>query len=338
MLACQGVLLHTASHCRYSESSKMQQHAAEDPGPLGKRHHRKSQSAMEYLMTYGWSILIIAVVLGALAYLGVFNPLYFAPKANPGTCQVFRPNGAGTSYDINLLGVCNGEIPEYVSSFNGLGNGFIIAAKPNAGLSAMTITFWIYPTNNGYWGNPNNPWQNALSGSGGCWNNYYFYLESGANPPTESWSITNTLGGQYRDFPSIPIIPDRWQQFVGTYDGKNLMVYLNGKPIGNPVTASGLVNYDGLYLSSPNAPPSWGCDELSGDIANIQIYNTSLDQNSIIALYQEGIGGAPIDLQGLVGWWPLDGNANDYSGNGNNGATSGGVAYTNAWAGTYSQP
>jgi hypothetical protein len=34
---------------------------------------RKAQSAMEYLMTYGWAILIIAVVLGALFSLGVFN-------------------------------------------------------------------------------------------------------------------------------------------------------------------------------------------------------------------------------------------------------------------------
>ena len=34
---------------------------------------RKAQSAMEYLMTYGWAILIIAVVLAALFSLGVFN-------------------------------------------------------------------------------------------------------------------------------------------------------------------------------------------------------------------------------------------------------------------------
>ncbi len=33
----------------------------------------KAQSAMEYLMTYGWAILIIAVVLGALFQLGVFS-------------------------------------------------------------------------------------------------------------------------------------------------------------------------------------------------------------------------------------------------------------------------
>ncbi len=34
----------------------------------------KLQSAMEYLMTYGWAILIIAVALGALYGLGVFSP------------------------------------------------------------------------------------------------------------------------------------------------------------------------------------------------------------------------------------------------------------------------
>jgi len=33
----------------------------------------KSQSAMEFLMTYGWAILIVSVVLGALYSMGVFN-------------------------------------------------------------------------------------------------------------------------------------------------------------------------------------------------------------------------------------------------------------------------
>jgi hypothetical protein len=43
---------------------------------LGKAS-AKSQSAMEYLMTYGWAILIVAVVLGALYSLGVFNGAVF---------------------------------------------------------------------------------------------------------------------------------------------------------------------------------------------------------------------------------------------------------------------
>jgi len=37
----------------------------------------KAQSAMEYLMTYGWAILIVAVVLGSLYNLGVFNGAAF---------------------------------------------------------------------------------------------------------------------------------------------------------------------------------------------------------------------------------------------------------------------
>jgi len=37
----------------------------------------KAQSAMEYLMTYGWAILIIAVVLGVFFSIGVFNPSAF---------------------------------------------------------------------------------------------------------------------------------------------------------------------------------------------------------------------------------------------------------------------
>jgi len=39
---------------------------------------RKAQSAMEYLMTYGWAILIIVVVLAAIAEMGLFNPSTYA--------------------------------------------------------------------------------------------------------------------------------------------------------------------------------------------------------------------------------------------------------------------
>lgn len=37
-------------------------------------NNRKAQSALEYLMTYGWAILIIVIVGGALYALNVFTP------------------------------------------------------------------------------------------------------------------------------------------------------------------------------------------------------------------------------------------------------------------------
>ncbi len=35
---------------------------------------RKGQSAMEYMMTYGWAILIIVVISAVLVYYGLFKP------------------------------------------------------------------------------------------------------------------------------------------------------------------------------------------------------------------------------------------------------------------------
>ncbi|MDP6139346.1 MAG: hypothetical protein QGI89_04610 [Candidatus Woesearchaeota archaeon] len=40
---------------------------------------KKSQAAMEFLMTYGWAILVVLVAIGALAYFGVMSPDKFLP-------------------------------------------------------------------------------------------------------------------------------------------------------------------------------------------------------------------------------------------------------------------
>ncbi len=41
---------------------------------------RKAQAAMEFLMTYGWAIMIVLVVIGALAYFGVLSPANLLPE------------------------------------------------------------------------------------------------------------------------------------------------------------------------------------------------------------------------------------------------------------------
>jgi hypothetical protein len=41
---------------------------------------RKAQAAMEFLMTYGWAILVVLVVLGALTYFGILSPQTLLPS------------------------------------------------------------------------------------------------------------------------------------------------------------------------------------------------------------------------------------------------------------------
>ena len=48
----------------------------------------RGQSAIEYLMTYGWAILIILIVAGVLAWYGFFNPAASLPATKTGFSQV----------------------------------------------------------------------------------------------------------------------------------------------------------------------------------------------------------------------------------------------------------
>ena len=56
--------------------------------------NKKAQAAMEFLMTYGWAILVVLVAIGALAYFGILNPQRFLPNSctiAPGlSCDGFR--------------------------------------------------------------------------------------------------------------------------------------------------------------------------------------------------------------------------------------------------------
>ena len=280
----------------------------------------KAQSAMEYLMTYGWAILIIAIVLAALFQLGVFSSNTFAPKASPGSCQVFRPNGPGSTQFINTEGVCNGELPQYVANFNAAGGG--ITLSPMMEPQDYTAVLWF---NTGAISTSENP---LLM----FWGAYNARVE--INPTTNTIYFERDAGGSV-DSGIKPAVGQWYQVVVVLASSKAASIYVNGvlentgsTPTGTEIWyTNDFIGHDGDFGYNFN-----------GSIANVQIYNTSLSQPEITALYQEGIGGAPIDLQHLVGWWPLNGNAHDYSGNNNNGQTNGGVTFTSSWENGYTPP
>ena len=44
-----------------------------------KQLNRKAQAATEFIMTYGWAILVVLIAIGALAYFGVLSPAKLLP-------------------------------------------------------------------------------------------------------------------------------------------------------------------------------------------------------------------------------------------------------------------
>jgi hypothetical protein len=271
----------------------------------------KLQSAMEYLMTYGWAILIIAVVLGVLFQLGVFNSSSFSVRAPPGVCQVLR-----TSAAVNLVGQCSGILPQYVSKINGGSTAgttipLVLATSFSYSLwlsylGPSTVTQWPVP-----FGNNPHVWTGFRGDSYGA----VVYFEYGKYPTCDGVSGHFTSIG-----PSQSLSDKKWHNLAVTYNGFLLSFYFDGSLVGiasQTGLCAGLTSYNiGGYLN--------------GTLANAQIYNSSLAANDIVALYSEGIGGAPIYLQNLVGWWPLNGDAKDYSGYNNNGAPTG-VSYVSQY-------
>ena len=285
-------------------------------------------------MTYGWAILIIAVVLSVLFQLGVFSSGNFQPHAQPGSCQVSR-----TVAGVSLEGQCNGMLPEYVAGFipssSAMSSGYGISdvyissnsliapqGTPNA---IFTITAWVDPTAygtcNGYCVVPivsiNNQYfafgiqPGGGLGIHGC-GNPDVTTSGMAIVPFNSWtfiSVSYSSSGYY-SFQEDAMAPY-------TTSNKGFTINSPGLLIGSQASCNGAT--------------------FEGSIANVQIYNVSLAQPEITALYDEGIGGAPIRPQNLTGWWPLNGNANDYSGNNNNGVPSN-VIYSSSWESSYTAP
>ncbi len=50
--------------------------------------NKKAQAGLDFLMTYGWALLLIVLVVGALFALGIFNPNAFLGNKAAGFAQV----------------------------------------------------------------------------------------------------------------------------------------------------------------------------------------------------------------------------------------------------------
>ena len=178
----------------------------------------KSQAAMEYLMTYGWAILVIAVVLAALYSLGIFNPNTFAPKASAGSCEVVRPFGPTTTTDVHLEGTCTNMLPKYVASFNG--NAYIYAnvLSMPAGPATATVTGWFYYITS--MPNPAMLWSYGTSGNCGAGN--YFSLRYNLGTFNKNYTFTTDPWCNQAGTPLTPK-PYTWYFITETENSSGLL-------------------------------------------------------------------------------------------------------------------
>jgi hypothetical protein len=91
---------------------------------------RKGQSALEFLMTYGWAIMVILVMIGALAYFGVFDIQDRMPERcmittgidcadfmmNSTTLKIYVTNNEGSS--LSYINLSSTSCSDYTVAYN----------------------------------------------------------------------------------------------------------------------------------------------------------------------------------------------------------------------------
>lgn len=262
--------------------------------------------------------LVQAVAFGG-RYNIVSNSIYLVPPSNTyynvptygGSGLITFQNSFGTiCVDFSCPTTSNTVVQlalteSVAGAFEAFGNG-AYAAAPNTApfqLTTGTYTGWVSyrgPAPN-YWN-----WMAAKQGNfgvGACGSAKYSLF-----PCFYDWGSSTNYVSPFN------ILPNSWVMLTAVMAGGVETVYVNGVQVLSDPSTGSSQGVD-LQIGAGGGSSAFG-QFLNGSVSNVQIYSTPLGQSQIQSLYSEGIAGQPIPGAGLVSWWPLGGNGNDYSGNG----------------------
>lgn len=200
----------------------------------------------------------------------------------------------------------------HAARFNGA-SSYMTANAPQintAGGGYNTVSFWVYWTGtNGQMPFGFFTWPGGSPGYGLLYESASCFGFDTLNSDVYGINPSNSIG--------------RWTYvtavfYNGAYTGNNKL-YINGKQqslaqcFGSASSGTATTT---LQLSGQTGTSNY---YFGGSVADLQIYNTALSAAQANTLYQEGISGSPVISSNVVGWWPLNGNPYDYSGNNNTG-------------------
>ncbi|EQD50781.1 LamG domain protein jellyroll fold domain protein, partial [mine drainage metagenome] len=195
------------------------------------------------------------------------------------------------------------------ANFNGASSYITTGYPVTTDNGIWTLEAWIDPANLNQLGIAvENGWDNNVVGNG-----YGFGISNGG------LSAGSQLFGLFSGVTSIATgytfsRANTWYDVVMVRNQSGITsFYVDGVRAPDTSSATPTTSND-FYIGSDT-----GIRYFNGSIANVQLYNTALSSNGIRTLYQRGMGSAPIDMQNIVGWWPLSGNTKDYGGQGNTG-------------------
>jgi hypothetical protein len=253
---------------------------------MQKRGHKRhelilkltSQAAIEFLMTYGWMIMVVFIAMGALAYFGVLSPdEFFARKC-------FLEAGIGcidfkVQEDSVILVIRNGKGEDITISEISVGEckGLNLGPLNNGNKKTYTITGCSNVVNEKFIEQVNITYTSESGLVHKQNGNIADMVEAGRviSPGSFEW-ITSTQAefdeGIYSSTQSIPAgsVQLGGSQLSGTYTSKVFDAVTTAKwdyiGWGEPIPYKEHVKADGTDCATSNLKGAWNLEETSGSV------------------------------------------------------------------------
>ncbi len=215
--------------------------------------------------------------------------------------EFFSPHGT-----IIQSWLQSGNIPY----FNGGSSHMDIPENtPISPAGTFSVSIWFKTTSDGIilWNGNNLPTSNP-----GGYSNILYVTTSG-----------DLAGGDWTGsepfVTNINVANGKWHNVVITQTSSEQVLYLDGTEVathsGTPQSFSPYywaVGYG--YTEGWSGTPSNSVFYFNGYLSNLQMYNRILSPTNVAQLYDEGLGGSPLNNSGSIAWWLMSGNGNDYIG------------------------
>jgi hypothetical protein len=282
--------------------------------------------------------LVFSTIIGLLSF--VFVPLSsiaqiptYVPTNGLVGWWPFNGNGNDLSGNANHLANTNGVV-SYSTDRNGESNS-CASFNGSAYLSKSNPTLPIGNSNRTYsvWVKMNQSTSGTAFSQNGFSCNSYAGLFCGLDGAyflgecnDRSWGYTTTTS--------------QWNHIVLVYNNNVMYCYRNGVLINVPnstyynFSTSLNTNSISFFVGYPGATDGTWPSPMNGYVDDLAIYNRAMTEEEVTNLYINQVA-APVSClpsyvptNGLVGYWPFCGNANDESGNGNNGVVNGATLTT----------
>jgi hypothetical protein len=222
------------------------------------------------------------------------------------------------------------NLPKYVAYFNGYYTppSYILSQTNITINRSFTISFWMYPTRvgNGIPGSSYSEDMIDVNNNTGELSQIYLEWRGNGYFNLNICEMNGSYPANCSEEFSMENWANQWVHIAETYNNGTILVYANGRPIfyskgaasgsgvaWGPAVSNLVISNAKVYISYYIPYSVYAYDsEFAGYMSNVQIYGDALNSSEVSVLYRSGIAGYPLSSEDLLGWWPLDGNANSF--------------------------